>query len=432
MAARAAALLLAACGPALGHTPGDLPCCADGAPPSHSCDAPPICGCKRPDVVNASCWGFRDEDSTAALQAALDSGARTVVVPSMGASRPWILRANGTAPPNKGAVQLRSNQQLILEQGVELQAMRGAFFGTGDCLLQANMVENLTVVGYGATLRMWREDYARPPYPKGEWRMGLSLRGVRNVGVFGLTIIGSGGDGLYLDASEQHKGEPTARFDCEDVVIRDVQSLANFRQGASIIGAVNVSVSHSVFADTAGTPPAAGLDLEPDCPEQRISGVSFTNCTFRNNSGAGVDVFLLAFANYTRTVDASFTDCQVDGAGGAGYRIAGVLATGPRGSLTVSGGSVRHTLGPGVALEAKAAARLTARFERVHFSDTASIRPTDSGWGPELAAMTPIWIEKLQKFDDFTGMTVGGVEFDGVTVTDERQRPFLRVTLNVR
>ena len=46
--------------------------------------------------------------------------------------------------------------------------------------------------------------------------------------------------------------------------------------------------------------------------------------------------------------------------------------------------------------------------------------------------MTPIWIDKLHKFNDFTGMTVGGVEFDGVTVTDERQRPFLRVTLNTR
>ena len=124
-----------------------LPCCADGAPPSHSCDAPPICGCKRPDVVNASCWGFRDEDTTAALQAALDSGAQTVVVPSMGASRPWILRANGTAPPNKGAVQLRSNQRLILEQGVELQAMRGAFFGTGFCAAEERFCAQIGGVG---------------------------------------------------------------------------------------------------------------------------------------------------------------------------------------------------------------------------------------------------------------------------------------------
>jgi hypothetical protein len=425
-----AALLLAVAARAGGHTPGDLPCCAGGGASRHSCDPPPICGCKRPDVVTASCWGFRELDSTATLQAALNSGARTVVVPFMGEEHPWILRANGTAPPNKGAVQLRSNQRLILEDGVELRAMRGAFFGTGDCLLQANMVENLTIVGYGATLRMWREDYARPPYPKGEWRMGLSLRGVRNVGVFGLTIRESGGDGIYLDASEQVKGAPTDRFNCENVAIRDVHSLRNFRQGASIIGGVNISVSGSTFADTAGTPPSAGVDLEPDNTAQRISRVSFHNCTFRNNSGAGVDIFLLAFANYTSIVDVAFTDCVVDGAGSAGYRIAGVLPTGPRGSVTVSGGSVRHTLGPGVAVEAKAATRLTTRFERVHFSDTARMRPGDTHWAPELAAMTPLWIDKLHKFNDITDMTLGGVVFDGVTVTDDRERPFLRVTYN--
>lgn len=426
---------------ALAHTPGDLPCCTgDPGRPATStildlvhpprCDKPPICGCKRPDVAIASCWGFDERDATGSLQAALDSGAATVVVPFMGETRPWILWANGTTSPNKGAVQLRSNQQVILESGVELQAKRGAFFGTGDCLLQANLVENLTIIGYGATLRMWRADYSRRPYPKGEWRMGLSLRGVRNVGVFGLTIRETGGDGIYLDSSEQAKGVPPTRYNCEDVVIHDVLSIANYRQGLSVIGAVNLSVTNSVFADTAGTPPAAGVDLEPDDPQQKISGVFFRNCTFRNNTGAGVDMFFLAFKNYSGTVGASFTDCVVDGAGSSGYRIAGVLPNGPRGIIAVDGGSVRHTAGPGLALEAKSATRLLSRFSAVVFADTANISPDDPKWSPEFAPMTPIWIDKRHKFDTFSNMTIGGLELKLCTISDGRNRPFMRVTIN--
>ena len=416
---------------ALTHVPGDLPCCTGHDPTPPRCDKPPICGCKRPDVAVASCWGFDEEDATVSLQAALDSGAATVVVPFMGETRPWILSANGTTPPNKGAVQLRSNQQLILESGVELQAKRGAFFGTGDCLLQANLVENMTIIGYGATLRMWRADYGRAPYPRGEWRSGLSLRGVRNVGVFGLTIRETGGDGIYLDSSEEAtKGTPPSRYNCENVVIRDVRSLGNYRQGASVIGAVNLTVSNSIFADTAGTPPSAGVDLEPDNPQQRISAVSFTNCTFQNNSGAGVDMFFLAFSNYSADVSATFTDCAVDGAGSSGYRIAGVLPNGPRGTIAVTGGSVRHTAGPGVALEAKSAARLAVKFAHVAFANTASMSPDDPGWSPEAAAMSPIWIDKLHKFNAITNMTVGGLELESCTISDDRKRPYMRVTLN--
>ena len=99
------------------HTPGNLPCCpglvaaavagANATERSTQCDPPPICGCVHADVVVASCWGFKPQDSTLALQAALDSGAKTVVVPAMGS--PWVLRANGT---KFGALQLRSNQQV--------------------------------------------------------------------------------------------------------------------------------------------------------------------------------------------------------------------------------------------------------------------------------------------------------------------------------
>jgi hypothetical protein len=40
--------------------------------------------------ANAAWWGFNANDSTECLQAAIDSGARRIVVPYMGAE--WIVR----------------------------------------------------------------------------------------------------------------------------------------------------------------------------------------------------------------------------------------------------------------------------------------------------------------------------------------------------
>jgi hypothetical protein len=40
----------------------------------------------------------------------------------------------------------------------------------------------------------------------------------------------------------------------------------NYRQGMSVIAAVNLTVERTIFSNTAGTAPAAGVDLEPDCP----------------------------------------------------------------------------------------------------------------------------------------------------------------------
>ena len=77
-------------------------------------------------------------DSTKALQAALDSGAGTVIVEAMPGG-PWIVGPGSTL----GAVRLRSNTRLVLEPGVELQAERGKFQGTGTTLLQGTNVDNV-------------------------------------------------------------------------------------------------------------------------------------------------------------------------------------------------------------------------------------------------------------------------------------------------
>ena len=94
------------------------------------------------DDANAAWWGFDPDDSTAALQGAIDSHAKRVRVPYMGA--PWIVRP----------IALRSDQEIDFDPGVVILAKKGEFRGPGDSLFTATGVNNLTLRGYGATLRM--------------------------------------------------------------------------------------------------------------------------------------------------------------------------------------------------------------------------------------------------------------------------------------
>jgi polygalacturonase len=110
---------------------------------------------------------------------------------------------------------------------------------------------------------MWKEDYQSEEYRKAEWRMGISLRGCSDVTVEGLSIEKTGGDGVYIGATQE---QPF----CRDVTIRDVECVDNHRQGISVISAENLLIENCLFAKTDGTAPQAGIDLEPNGPDERL------------------------------------------------------------------------------------------------------------------------------------------------------------------
>ena len=59
------------------------------------------------------------------------------------------------------------------------------------------------------------------------------------------------------------------------------------RQGMSVISAVNLSVENTIFSNTAGTAPAAGVDLEPDFPHEAMVNITFKGCACVGNAGGG-------------------------------------------------------------------------------------------------------------------------------------------------
>jgi hypothetical protein len=104
-------------------------------------------------VANAAWWGFNEKDSTAALQAAIDSGAEKIFIPNM--DKDWIVEP---------LFLNTDDQEIIFEAGVVVIAKKGSFKGTNDSLFTAEDKQNITLRGYGATLRMHKKDYHSDAY----------------------------------------------------------------------------------------------------------------------------------------------------------------------------------------------------------------------------------------------------------------------------
>ena len=263
-------------------------------------------GGPRPDLVakvragelkeaRVSWWGFDGEDSTRFLQAAIDSRVPRLVVDRM--EGPWF------TSPLRGV----SDQEIFFEPGSEVRAKRGAYRGKGECLLRFPKCENVRLSGYGATLSMWHADYMQPPYEKSEWRHAVSVLSSRNVVIEGLTIASSGGDGIYLGCCD-------AKFPRNlDVVIRDVLCHDNHRQGISVISAENLLIENTVMRETHGTPPAAGIDFEPNHPDEVLKNCVMRNCLTVNNEGAGYTTWAGQLNAQSEPLDIRFENCTAFG-----------------------------------------------------------------------------------------------------------------------
>ncbi|HOF39652.1 MAG TPA: right-handed parallel beta-helix repeat-containing protein [Candidatus Hydrogenedentes bacterium] len=350
--------------------------------------------------ANAAWWGFDPEDATAAMQAAIDSNAPRVRIPYMG--RPWIVTP----------IRLRDNLELHFEPGVVVLAKEGQFKGKSDSLFTAANAANITFRGYGATLRMRKADYQSDAYEKAEWRMGLAFRGCRNIRVEGLRLEGSGGDGIYLGATQELAW-------CEDVVIRDVICHDHHRQGISVIGAVNLLIENTVMTDTSGTAPAAGIDFEPNHPREKLVNCLVRNCVFSGNQGAGILLYLKNLDAGSSPVSLTFEDCFVGAGNSSGIVIGAVNDQGPGGQVEFRNCTVENPHEHGLRIYDKAASSVEIRFTNCHWSGSWS-QPGKQADVPR----SPLEIELRRQ--QIT-REQGGVAFDACYVYDTVDRPVLAI-----
>ena len=283
-----------------------------------------------------------------------------------------------------------------------------AFRGTGDSLFSAWGRMNVKLTGPGATLQMRRADYDSPDYKKAEWRHVLNLHGCTNVTVTGLTLAESGGDGIYLGAGRA--GEPNRR-----VTIRDVVCDRNYRQGISVITVDGLVIEDCVLRSTAGTPPAAGIDFEPNGAAEQLSNCLMRRCTIENNQGYALHIYAAAMNASSAPITIRVEDCVTRG---SNARSASVVARcGPdgavKGLIEFVDCRFEDAGRAGISIGSKPPGGVKLRFVRCALAD-----PSDR---PAPAAPILLSTRKGDLED------IGGVEFVDFTLRERIERPLIKL-----
>ena len=227
-------------------------------------------------------------DATSAFNAALNSGSSFIVIDKQ--SSEWRVK------PTR-IFDLR-NTTVVFESGVVVRAKPGAFTSTTNELLNLVRPQNVTIKGYGATLKMNKSEYT-----SGEHRHALAINKGNNVTVLGLTLSDSGGDGLYLAGDSAGGGRST------DITIEDVVCRNNLRNGMTIVSARNVWVRNSEFIQSKGKNPETGVDLEPNLPNEELVNINFIGCKFSGNDSAGFQVSPHLMTGSSQPISAKVTNC---------------------------------------------------------------------------------------------------------------------------
>jgi len=278
--------------------------------------------------------------------------------------------------PAEGASTIRNEAAIAaVAQGLSDVAFADAWvFDARD----ATDATHITVRGHGAILRMRKRDYQQPPYTKAEWRMGLAFTGCRNVLVEGLRIESSGGDGIYIGSSKANRW-------CENVTIRNCVCHDNHRQGISVISAVHLLIENCTLSGTAGTPPEAGIDLEPDEPDERLVDCVIRNCVVADNAGNGILVWLKPLTAASAPVSIRFENCHVrmgptgeaynpsleaSNQGWSGFVVGEIADDGPRGVIEFLRCTSENTGREGVRLSNKSAKAVRVRFVSCRWKNT--------------------------------------------------------------
>lgn len=202
-------------------------------------------------------------DDTAAIQAALDTGENV-----------WI--PDGTYPINaQSGLNPRDNQKIRLSPNAFLKVISSEAGSYQVFKLQDKkgiFIEGGVILG----------DRYSHTGSSGEWGMGVSISGCRDITIKGVTIKDCWGDGVYISSSDIN---PCSR----NIQITDCICEGNRRQGLSVVACRGALIMDCVFSGTTGTDPQCGLDLEAN-EGHLVRDVLIIRCTSHGNSGSGFQV----------------------------------------------------------------------------------------------------------------------------------------------
>ncbi len=254
--------------------------------------------------VKVSSFNPDRQNATAAVQKALDSGAAQIIFDDPGFE--YLITP----------VKVRSNSELIFENGCVVRALPGAYKGKKDYMFAVENAENVILRGEGnAVITMNKRDYQNPSlYTPSEWRHTISILSGKNVTIKDLTVKSSGGDGIYVGKSRTGKMPY-----CENIILENLILDDHHRQGVSVISAKNLLIRNCNIKNTSGTPPACGIDFEPNgTAGEVLEKCVVEKCRFSGNKSAGILVYIHALG---APADILIKNCTFTG-NGSGIKLA--------------------------------------------------------------------------------------------------------------
>jgi len=348
-------------------------------------------------VANAAWWGFDSKDATKAIQGAINSGASKVIIPYVGID--WIIQP----------IKLVSNQEIIFESGVVVAAKKSSFKGKNDCLFSAVDKSNITLRGYGAVLRMRKEDYKSYKI-KSEHRHVLKIRCSENIAVLGLRLENAGGDGILIGTRDDKRDVPN-----KNILIKDCTCDGNYRQGISVISADTLRIENCVLSNTKGTAPQAGIDIEPSHWANVLADIVVSNCIAEYNGGSGFFTNISRLTERSGEVSVLFVNCYARKCAAPGLRVRADKRTKhPRGLVEFRNCTSEDIFYSGISAIWELTSDINLRFKNCKVKNVAQKRN-----------QIPIHINmrKNKKLNQ-----PGGIEFIDCYIYDKKNRPFLAVS----
>jgi hypothetical protein len=227
---------------------------------------------------------------------------------------------------NAKGLTISSNSIIVFDKNSKLKLLPN---DKGDYeMLRIHDVENVVV--YHANVEGDRYQHLGT---KWEWGMGISIRGAKNIKLYNSTVKYCWGDGIFLGITEKSSNNV-------NVIITNTLLDNNRRNGMSVIAAENLWVNNLVVANTHGTSPMAGVDIEPDDNTNVIQNLNFDGITSFNNATHG---FLFALGNLAGTISHNKVNITVSkfstvyGELGMSFKLGQINNVGnlPRGLITV-------------------------------------------------------------------------------------------------
>ena len=384
-------------------------------------------------VITASCPD--PTDCTTSLQTALDTPAAAVIRVPVLPGRRWIVGDQSGGPTsvdprvqaNQSGIILgpaSSHRTIIFDSGVEVLAKQGAFH-RGQFFIGVNAT-NITILGRGAVWRMRKREYANSTlYTHSEDRHALALYGCSDITIVGLLISSSGGDGIYMTGLTSPGGSDNLMGYSRNIVLDSVVCDDHYRQGMSVISVIGLRVVNSTFSNTNGTPPAAGVDFEPNDHNNRLESIYFDGVRILNNSGNGIDLATSHFGEHPTASplamsDFTFRDLLIEGGQMGGIYWDDRLSIG---TVVVERAVIRGTLQAALMLELTAAGSHHVSLKDVLIEDVA-MNYTGNASTSLPGSRAAVVIGDPEYGVIALKQSIGGLSFNNVTIRDTFDRPW--------